>query len=64
MRAHLVMLHGDYFGPYVRAVFLDAVHEVNMGIFSHCVPLLSVDLNDACLFLHFLLPPSGCKACN
>lgn len=38
MRAHLVMLHGDYFGPYVRAVFLDAVHEVNMGIFSPLCP--------------------------
>lgn len=36
--ANSVMLHGDYFGVHVLTVLLDAVHEVNMGCFSHCVP--------------------------
>lgn len=50
MRAHLVTLHGDYLGPYLLVVFLDAVRVVNVGLFSHSVPLLSAGVNDACLF--------------
>ena len=55
------MLHGDYLGPHLLVVFLDTVHVVNVGHFSRCVPLLLVDLNDACLFCVVCFPQVGAK---
>lgn len=36
--ARLVPLDADYFGAHVRIVFLDAVHDANVGFFSQYVP--------------------------
>ena len=62
MAARLVLLYADYFGAHVLIVFLDAVHDANVG-FSPSASLI-VWLPKMMLAFVLALPHlSGNKAC-